>query len=402
MSDFTEQLLFYDELPPERQEALRAALQEDPELARAFRRWQAARARVAERFREELPPRHLLVHYALGEKWLSDAERRELEDARSQIEQALEAHPALETIIEHIRREKVDFEEVWSEEVELQRVEGTKEEPAERRSTPLSDSRLADSRPAFPSKRRWEQRWAWRAAAAASVLAFAVIVFLLLQRDWNTITVVAEGETPRRVELADGSSVRMMPGAKLSYIDPEADVSFDRQATLEAGRAFFDIARTEEGFVLKTPTAQVMVLGTRFGVTTSERETEVVLASGEVALAPKGADGQVVTLRPGQRSRVAAGARPTTPLPVESLTDALGWTGLFFFRDTPARDVADRLSAHYDATVDVAPPLEEEKVTGTFAQERPLRETLTTLATALDAEVQSTGGGFRLAPAGEQ
>lgn len=397
MSDFPEQLLFYDELPPERQEALRAALQDDPELARAFRRWQAARARVAKRFREDLPPRRLLVHYALGEEVLSEAERREMEDARSQIEQALQAHPALETIIEHIRREQADFEEVWEEEVERQRVKRTNGFPAEPRS-----ARPADSRPARPWKQRRGQRWAWRAAAAVSVLAFAVIVFFLLQRNWNTVTVVAEGETPRRVELADGSSVRLMPGATLSYVDPEADASFERQATLEAGRAFFEIAQAKEGFILETPTAQVMVLGTRFGITTSERETEVVLASGEVALAPKGAGEQVVMLQPGQKSRVAAGARPTTPVAVESLADALGWTELFFFRDTPAHAVAERLSAYYEVTVDIAPPLADKKVTGTFAQERPLHETLTTLATALDAEVQSTGSGFRLAPAGER
>ena len=255
---------------------------------------------------------------------------------------------------------------------------------------------------AGPPKRRPVQRWAWRVAGGAALLAFAAVLFFLVQRERNTVTTTVEGRAPRTVALAGGSTVRLMPGATLSYVDPGAGAALDRQATLEAGRAFFDIAPAQQGFLLKTPTARVTVLDARldarFGVTAEERLTRVVLASGRVALASNAATGQPVTLRPGQQSRVAKGALPSTPAPIESLPEALSWTGLFVFRHTPAQDIARQLAAHYDQAVEVAPPLRGAEVTGTFEHSRPLRETLRALAAALGARVEPAPGGYRLAP----
>ena len=422
MDDLTRQLLFYDDLAPEEQRAARDALSdalaEDEDLARAAHRWQAARRRVAKRFREALPERRLLVLYALatdpdaqeaGEA-LTREEERELASARPQIEAARDAHPALSDVIEQIRRERGAFEAAWDEHAP---AAGPDDAPGS--TAPSSDRRAADRSAATPapgsaSKRRLvhsestsfrAQRWGFRVAAAVALAAFAAVLFFVAQRDLNTATVtVAEGDAPRTVELADGSTARLMPGATLSYVDPETGAALDRQATLEAGRAFFDIVSKKDGFVLETPTAQVTVLGTRFGVRARETATRVVLAEGRVALASEAATGQPVTLRPGQASRVAAGARPATPTKVENLSEALAWTGKFFFRSTPARALADQLAAHYDRPVRVAPPLRGRAVTGTFDRDRPLLETLQTVATALGAQVDSLSEGYRLAPPG--
>lgn len=407
MDNLTRQLLFYDDLSPEERrtarDTLEEALGEDEDLARAAHRWQAARRRVAERFHEDLPERRLLVLYALatgsGEDTLTRAEERELAEARPQIEAAREAHPALADVIEQIRRERGAFEAAWDEHAPEETAD---RDHAHAGSVPSDDRRAAD-RPSAgtgsPPKRRLVQRWGFRAAAAVALVAFAAVLFFVAQRDLNTVTVtVAESEDPRTVTLADGSTARLMPGAALSYVDPEAGTTLDRQATLEAGRAFFDIVSKQEGFVLETPTAQVTVLGTRFGVRAEKASTRVVLAFGRVALTSKAATGQPVTLRPGQASRVAAGAHPATPTEVENLSEALAWTGQFFFRNTPAEDLAAQLAAHYDQTVRVAPALQNQKVTGTFDRDRPLRETLQTVATALGAQLEPTSGGYRLAP----
>jgi ferric-dicitrate binding protein FerR (iron transport regulator) len=254
--------------------------------------------------------------------------------------------------------------------------------------------------PGAAPKRRPVQRWGFRVAAAAALGAFVVVLFFVLEREASTRTVTAAGDSARVVELADGSTVRLMPGGTLSYVDPEADAALDRRATLEAGRAFFDVASARKGFLLETPTAQVRVLGTRFGVTAEERSTRVVLAFGRVALASKAASSAPVTLRPGQQSRVAAGARPTTPTAVDDLSEALAWTGLFVFRGAPARVVAEQLAAHYDTSVELAQALREKEVTGTFDRSRSLRETLRTVAAALGARVRPLAdGGYVLVEA---
>jgi ferric-dicitrate binding protein FerR (iron transport regulator) len=260
------------------------------------------------------------------------------------------------------------------------------------------------ARPDDAPKRRSVQRWGFRVAAAAALVAFVAALFFVFERDRHTVTVTAAGDSARVVALAGSSTVRLMPGGTLSYVDPEADVALDRQATLEAGRAFFDIAPAQEGFLVETPTAQVRVVvmvDTRFGVTTRERATRLVLAFGRVAFASQAAPGAPVTLRPGQKSRVAAGARPTTPTAVDDLSEALAWTGLFVFRRTPARVVAEQFADRYDARIELAQSLRKTEVTGTFDRSRPLRETLRPIAAALNARIEPlTDGGYVLVPRG--
>lgn len=409
MDDLLYRLLFYEDLSPEEQHAAREALsdtlEENAALERPLRQWQAARQHVGERFRRDLPARPLLVLYALAEdpqtaETLSKAEQRDLEAARPQIEQALRRHPALDDVIRQIRRERTDFEAAWHEHTDTSAPPPRSEKAArDRTASRPASGRSPKRRPVRSGSTSFEaQRWGFRAAAAVALVAFAVVLFFVFQRDQHTITVTAEGDTPRVVQLADGSEVRLLPGATLAYV--EAEAALDRQATLKSGRAFFDIAPAQQGFLLETPTARLTVLGTRFGVTAEEDLTHVVLAFGRVSLASKAAARRPVTLQPGQQSRVAQGALPATPVPVEDLSEALAWTGLFVFRSTPAADIARHLNMHYGQTVEVAPPLQDEEVTGTFDRSRPLRETLRTLAAALNARVEPLPGGFVLVPSG--
>ena len=80
-----------------------------------------------------------------------------------------------------------------------------------------------------------------------------------------------------------------------------------RQARLLGGRALFRIERDPSNpFEVTTQNAEVMVLGTTFTVETNDVETEVVLVSGVVTLAPRATPDAAVTLAPGQRSTVLA------------------------------------------------------------------------------------------------
>src|SRR5690606_30479500 len=164
--------------------------------------------------------------------------------------------------------------------------------------------RMPDRQPAL--RRRSGMRWVARGAIGLAVAAFAVVAVLLGQRDSSLVTVrTAEGEV-RVVQLGDGSIVRLLGSSVFSFVDPARRAAFDRHARL-VGRAFFEIAPAQEGFVVETPTARATVLGTRFGVVADDALTEVVLAAGRLSLAPSASPRHVVVLAPGQASRVAAG-----------------------------------------------------------------------------------------------
>ena len=192
-------------------------------------------------------------------------------------------------------------------------------------------------------------RWSWRIAATVAVVAFVAVLTLVLQRDRSLTTVtVAQGET-QLIELADGSTVRLLGGSSLTYADPAKATSFNRRVTL-AGRAFFDIAPDQQGFTVEKPPALATVLGTSFGIQ----------------------------------------------------AEALEWTGLFLFRSTPLSDAVARLSRRYGVDIAVSPDLEAEGVSGTFAREQSLQQILDALATTLNAAVQGNDAdGYTMAPAGQ-
>lgn len=374
MSDSLDTLLFSDDLSPARQEALRAAMAKDPALAEMAAQWHHIRAAVRNDLHTSLPDRQLFILYALDASGhvdlLSTEERMQLERARPQLDAAIHQHPALADVVADVDDAFADFEACWAQHW----PKTTPRKPALDRS-------------ALPSARRKSGlRWGWRALATVAVVAFVAVLGLLLQRDQSTTTIaVAEGET-RLVELADGSTVRLLGGSHLTFVDPDEAAVFNRRVSLE-GQAFFEITASQQGFTVETPTGLTTVLGTSFGIQADETEMEVVLATGKISVASKAAQDRVVVLEPGQMSRVARNALPATPTAVD-LTEALAWTGLLLFRATPVEEAMARLSEQFEVTITVAPALQDEPVSGTFDPSQPLEQILDALATTLAAEVR--------------
>ncbi len=388
MQDPLDTILFSDDLTPSQQEALHAALEEDPALAEAFAQWQQARAALRQSLHAHVPDRRLFVLYALDASGradvLSEDERRELEAARPVLDAAVQTHPALADVVGQVEAASADFEEVWA-------VHFKQEDRPVRRAAPERPARRH-------APVRQMVRWSWRIAATVAVVAFVAVLTLVLQRDRSLTTVtVAEGET-QLIELADGATVRLLGGSTLTYADPAKATAFNRRVEL-AGQAFFDIAPDQQGFTVETPTALATVLGTSFGIQADDVAMEVVLATGSLSVASKAASEGFVVLQPGQMSRVARNALPSTPTPVD-LSEALEWTGLFLFRSTPLSDAAARLSRRYGVAITISPDLEAEGVSGTFAREQSLQQILDALATTLNAAVQGNDAdGYTMAPA---
>lgn len=382
MPDPLDTILFFDDLTPPQQEALRAAFDEDPALAEAVAHWQQVRTALGRSLHAYVPDRRQLVLYALDASGradvLSEEERRELDAVRSALDAAVQTHPALADVVDQIEAACADFEEAWTIHFEQEQ-----EDQPVRRAAPVR--RMA--------------RWSWRIAATVAVAAFVAVLALVLQRDRSMTTVATAEDETRLIELADGSTVRLLGGSSLTYADPARAAAFNRRVVL-AGRAFFDIAPEQRGFTVETPTALATVLGTSFGIQADESEMEVVLATGSLSVASKAAQENLVVLQPGQMSRVARNALPSTPTPVD-LSEALEWTGLFLFRATPLREAAARLSERYGVPITVAPDLEAEGVSGTFAREQSLKQVLDALARTLNAAVQGDDAdGYTLTPAG--
>lgn len=395
MANLLDTLLFDDPSPKER-EALRERFEEEPDLAQAWAHWREVRSVFREQLEERVSDRRLLVLYVMAEdgygEALTTSERAALDAARDDIAHAIETVPALEQVVERIRDERSDFEAVWDAQFDERSVPVSGRERASARARTDRSARTPKSQDASTA------RWTRRFALASLVVGISVgLVFFWWQGASSTTVTVAEGEV-QTVELGTGATARLVGAAHFTYPARSADDGPYR-VTLEEGRAFFDVSPREEGaFVVNTPTAKASVLGTQFGVSTRADTTEVVLASGTVQLEATGeTKTQNVVLEPGQKSWVAKGAGPAAPTPAD-LTTALNWTGLFVFRSVPMETIVDRLRRHYEVSIQVAPELAQEPVTGTFEQEQSVQEVLNALAATLGADVSREDEEYRLVP----
>ena len=330
MPDRFDDLLLYDQLDPDVRRALWQDVADDEgDLAAALCRWRAVCERVRHAFAADLPPCRLLVAYALEQDdrraLLSADEQAALDAGRDDLEAARAAHPALDIVIARIQEERADFDAAWAEAGLDERawtrrpgrtrraceawgpwaVETTR--PSAARAGGTAAPRRAERparrdrapQPAAATRRaataRTLRTWAGVGLAVA-LLAAAVALFWPQGGAAPTTFATADGET-RVLDLPDGSSVRLLPASRLAFV-PDAD-AFDRTATLERGRAFFDVAHDPAApFVVTTPTAQTTVLGTQFGLRLTTGATGAS-GSGAPSDAPATARARRSCLPPG-------------------------------------------------------------------------------------------------------
>lgn len=390
MSDWIDQFLFYDDLDDDARAQFRAALSSRVEVAQAFEEWKAFQAALRENVEPGFVDRKLLVHYAMwrngNASLLSPEELGEVEVQAARLSQLLVQSPALRQIVENISVEQDDFEAIW-------RVHaGTTGGASVSHISVLE--RLRERR-----GRHGLVMFAWRAAAAIAVISASTLLYVGIDVNNETIVVRSSDHGVRTVILDDGSVVRLVDDAELSYRIPTQEEPFNRRVSLK-GKALFRVTPGSQQFVVETPAAVTTVWGTTFGLDSDESFTEVVLAEGRVSVVSRRDSQQPVVLAEGEMTRVVGGRRPTIPTPV-NVTDALGWTRLFVFRNEMTIGIADRLGKHFGVQIDVHPDLAQETVTGTFEKSWSLGYVLQTVARALDAEVTgSAADGFEIKPLG--
>lgn len=367
-----------DEATREERDRFRNRLEQDADLRHQWSAWQHVAEQVRSELKRALPDDRLLLLYVLhgaAPASLTASEREAIRAARPLIEEARSTHPGLDAALERAEEDANLFDQVWSEQ-EVMRV----------RAKPRMDR--------APKRSVSLRRLGGRIAAGVGLVVLIGLALMLGRRSWLETTVTADGEMAI-VELG-GTMVRLAPDASLTYVRGEQP----RRAEL-SGRAFFDVEPASEPFVVTTSAARATVIGTTFELVDEADGTTAVLASGELLLAPRQAPEQMVRLQPGEMSRVAPNALPTTPEPVE-LTERLAWSGRLFFHEVRLEEAVQRLEARFGGDVEVAQTLAGERITGTFAASDEMLPVLRSIAAALGARVELVAPDrFALEPAGE-
>jgi ferric-dicitrate binding protein FerR (iron transport regulator) len=174
------------------------------------------------------------------------------------------------------------------------------------------------------------------------------------------------------------------------------------------GEAVFTVTHDSiRPFAVRTARAVAVDLGTRFVVRAfrDDRNTDIVVAEGRVAVTTDGAAGEQaerqagadsLVIGRGERVRVreSGGVELTRNVPLE---DYLGWTdGRLVFRGVPLRDAARQLARWYDIEVRLEPDAIGSRRIEAAADNEPAIDVLRSIAASLNLRLSRAGRVYTL------
>jgi anti-sigma factor RsiW len=148
------------------------------------------------------------------------------------------------------------------------------------------------------------------------------------------------------VTLAGPSDVKLAPGTRMMVHD-------ERHISVARGAVWLDVCKEDRYFRVTTPSGDVTVFGTVFGVEVMNDRTVVTVAEGTVQVEN---DVALTVLEPGDQVSVGLGEKPLVPYDVDAKV-VLAW----------AADVmADATAAEHFARVEAARPSKQLRAEQVF------------------------------------
>lgn len=252
-----------------------------------------------------------------------------------------------EEVLRRWRQETVEHEERYRHVAAVWRATRSYE-PRLRARPPAHETIIAEA-----ARRRTGADRGWSGVARVAAIAAAVVMGLAVGR-WLTGPVgsdpgselVTGADETATARLADGTVIRLAPESRL-VLQPGGTA---REVML-VGRAFFSVARDpKRPFLVRTSAGDARVLGTRFELSTEERDLRLVVLEGRVAVS---AAGKEVELGSHQVSHVRDGAAPSV-VEVDDVWPLLSWMGGFVaFEATPLLEVGRELERRFGLTLRV-------------------------------------------------
>lgn len=223
----------------------------------------------------------------------------------------------------------------------------------------------------------------WYSGIAATVLLCIAFGFYFYNTgakdDWTRL---ASGNSIETFLLPDSTAVTLSPQSTITY--QPSDFRNKRRLNM-TGKAFFAVAKdAKHPFEVYGQLFRVTVLGTRFQVSESSRESSVYVVSGKVLFAAKEQQEGVILTERMEATLTYGGLRPEVVTP-GSINQTAWATKTFFFDNTPISEVLSELSAFYHVqltTDDVG-----KNLNGEFATDS-LDEIIDLIENALHIKIQ--------------
>ena len=280
-----------------------------------------------------------------------------------------------------------------TEYLELQKIWGLTERKLEykpvdidgawARFVELRDASVEDT----PVRRFSRMQWMGLAASLLLVCGLAALGLNYGLRDDEQLL---SGGRMEQVDLPDGSRVSMNKETDLRY--QKAWLGRKRELTLTKGEAFFEVKHdAAHPFVIASGKQRITVLGTSFNVRKGDQQTEVIVASGKVAVEY---GDQKVFLTANQHVTIT----DTTKLLVrpDTLADQLYRYYIhqeFVFENTPLPRVFEVLGRAYEQKFVLNPAHKKLRYTARFEQQN-LKEIMEVVLTTFNLKMEKKGDTY--------
>ena len=348
-------------------------MESDAQLRTAVKNWISVSEHIKHSIQTDFPSSEAIVLFALRNQtdWNKE-ELAEIQAAELAVTTAIQNFPSIERIVSRIQDDASVFYQCWSDSL------GT----SQNANKYVDRGAVAPKRNGLPVMRL--VRWSVSVAAVIALTMVGITQFGP-ESDLDLNRIETASNELRTITLEDGSTARLSPSSSLTWSG-----EFNRSLNLE-GSAFFDVVESPKTFTVQTESGLTTVLGTSFGMQTMPSgETVVTLVSGRVGITlPEGnlASGEILT--PGMQGILSKSGISVTEV---NLTEALAWSELIVFKDTPMEEVISVLSKRYEVKIELSDSLKKTPLTGTFEQDRGVQEILEIVAAALGASVEKSAG----------
>nr|WP_295877457.1 FecR domain-containing protein [uncultured Chitinophaga sp.] len=319
----------------------------------------------------------------LADDYFQEWVKKDRPEDRAFWQRFIDTYPHKESEVReaHSLLSRLKFVETPPDHARYQRIWGNIQAGAQASETPQTVVR-----PMAPRKM-------WIAVAAAVLILFSLGMWWLNSRN---ITIQTGQADVQEFALADQSTVTLNANSRLTYRKnfdrtPQREVWLEGEAWFNVSHVTDEASATPRRFIVHTPEADLVVLGTSFNVRTRRSATNVMLAHGSVLVRLKNGPRDSVLLKPGDMLEFTPGKPPVLRQAVDSLTISSWRQKRFVFSNTPLDQAVQQIADFYGCTITVKDSsLLHYRITASMTAP-PARELETVLSDVLNMKVIRNG-----------
>ena len=191
----------------------------------------------------------------------------------------------------------------------------------------------------------------WRKLAASITLlaAFSFGMWFFGSTNVN----LATRDNVETYDLADNTSIKLNRNSSITY--EKGDLKGVERTVCLTGEAYFDVAKSDKNFRVKTALGDIVVHGTQFSVMSSENLCYVELYEGSISYEN---EGNSIDLVPNERLILSHDR-----FIKEEFSKPVSWTEGISCNNVPLSYVLGQLQLTYGVSCDVAKKVQNEKYT---------------------------------------